>query len=411
MCNTFHYLRGGAERCFLDLTALLIANGHEVIPFSMDNEKNYDSQYSDYFVSYIDFPSLLNGRSGIKRKFDIAERVIYSREANRNITQLISDTRPDIVHIHGIAHEISPSILPAIKKANIPIVQTLHDYKLLCPNTNFVSQNHVCEQCKGHRYYNVIRNRCKRGSLGASILAGVEMYTHKAMQIYERNVDVFISPSKFLQGKVKEYGIKNEVAHIPNFINIESFTPCYQPENYFLFFGRLAKVKGVMTLLKAMRQVKRSQLLIAGTGELQASLDAYVQEQNITNVTFLGYQTTEKIIPLIQKAAFSVIPSEWYENYSMSVIESLACGTPVVGANIGGIPELVIDNQTGLLFDSGNADQLARNIQFMVDNPELASEMGKNGRKLVETINTPEKHYQETIEIYRRLSQTIAVIK
>ncbi|KAA3656186.1 MAG: glycosyltransferase family 1 protein [Chloroflexi bacterium] len=405
MCNTFYYLKGGSERCFLDLSALLVANGHEVIPFCMDNERNFDSPYADYFVSYIDFPSQLNGRAGLKGKLRVGERVIYSREARRNIEKLIADTQPDIAHIHGIAHEISPSILPAIKKAGIPIVQTLHDFKLLCPNTNFLSQEHVCEQCKGHRYYNVVKNRCKRGSLSASILAGVEMYTHKISQIYERNTDVFIAPSKFLQRKVKEFGIKNEVINIPNFINPNSFTPCFEPENYFFFFGRLTKIKGVTTLLEAMRQIKTSHLYVAGSGELHDPLLAYANEHTIKNITFLGFQTTEKLIPRIQKAAFSIISSECYENYPMSVLESLACGTPVIGASIGGIPELVKDGETGLLFEAGNADDLAQKIQYLLDNRQLAIEMGRNGRKLVEANNNPETHYQATMDIYQRLSK------
>ena len=405
MCNTFYYLRGGSERCFFDLTAVLEANGHEVIPFCMDYDKNYESPYSKYFVSHIDFPTQLNGSAGMMGKFRVGERVIYSREARQKIEQLIADTKPDIAHVHGIAHEISPSILLAIKKAGIPLVQTLHDYKLLCPNTSFVAQDSVCEQCKGHRYYNVIRNKCKRGSTGASLLAGVEMYIHKLTQIYERNVDVFISPSKFLQSKVKEYGVKNEVVQIPNFINLDNFTPCYEPDDYFVFFGRLAKVKGIQTLLEAMRQIKTSHLYIAGTGDLQQSLVAYAEEHQINNVTFLGHLGTDKLIPLIQKAAFSIIPSEWYENYSMSIIESLACGTPVIGANMGGISELVLDGETGLLFDSGNAEQLAKNIQLLLDNPQMVTEMGRNGRKLVETNNNPETHYQATINIYQQLLQ------
>jgi glycosyltransferase involved in cell wall biosynthesis len=405
MCNSFHYLRGGAERCFLELMTLLRAHGHEVIPFCMAHPQNLPSAYEQYFVSYVDFPTLLREGNGIGTKLQVAERTIYSREARRKIEQLIRATRPDIAHVHGIAHETSPSILPAIKAAGIPIVQTLHDYKLLCPNTSFISQGKVCEQCKGHRYYNVVRNRCKRDSLSASMLAGVEMYLHKFWQIYESNVDLFITPSRFLKEKVAEHGVKNQVVHLPNFVDPGEFPPVFEADDYFVFCGRLVALKGVRTLLRAMQSIKRSHLYIAGNGELENELHAEAAQQGIANITFLGHLGKEQLVPLVQRAAFTIAPSEWYENYPMTVLESLACGTPVVGARIGGIPELVIDGQTGVLYESGNVDQLVKQINFMLDNRALALEMGRKGRTLVETMNAPEQHYQQTLQIYQTLLQ------
>jgi glycosyltransferase involved in cell wall biosynthesis len=403
MCNSFYYLRGGAERCFFDLTKLLTEHGHEVIPFSMHHPQNFDSPYADYFLSHIDFPSLLSEDKGISNQWKVAERTIYSYEAHQKIKRLIRDVKPDIAHIHGIAHETSPSILPVIKQAGIPIVQTLHDYKLLCPNTNFVSQGQVCEQCKGHRYYNVIRRRCKRDSLAASMLASIEMYVHKILQIYERNVDTFISPSHFLKSKIIEFGIQNQVVHIPNFVDVDALEPNYLPENYFVYAGRLVAVKGVHTLLKAMRQIKLAHLYVAGIGELDQELRTYAQKNGITNITFLGQLSRSELVPLVQKAAFTVAPSEWYENNPMTVLESFACGTPVIGARIGGIPELVNDGYTGLLFKPGNADELVEKIQYMLNHPQQATEMGRAGRAYVENVTHPEKHYHQTIQLYQAL--------
>ncbi|MEM7131337.1 MAG: glycosyltransferase family 4 protein [Chloroflexota bacterium] len=402
MCNSFHYLRGGAERCFFELSAILEANGHTVVPFCMSDERNLASKYSDYFMSQIDFPTKLK-EGGVKSKLEVMERVIYSREANRKVTELIEDTQPDIAHIHGIAHETSPSILPAIKRFGIPIVQTLHDYKLICPNTSFVSGNSVCEKCRGHRYYNVMLNRCKRGSLPASFLAAVEAYVHKGMQIYEKHVDHFISPSQFLKEKVESYGIQNPIVHLPNFINIDDFTPCYEPEDYFVFCGRLVPEKGIRTLVQAMKNINQSHLYIAGNGELEDDLKDFVRNNDIYNVTFLGHLPKEKLIPLIQKASFMVTPSEWYENNPMSVIEAFASGTPVVGANIGGIPELVQDNHTGMLFESGNQQQLEISILSLLSNRENLIRMGQNCRAHVETHNNPTTHYQQTLALYQRL--------
>lgn len=400
MCNTFNYLRGGADRCFLDMKALLEQHGHDVIPFCMHHDKNLPSEFEQFFVSQVDFPSLLKG-SGIIGKLKVLERVVYSRESKQKIEAIIEATQPDLVHIHGIAHEISPSILPAIRRANLPIIQTLHDYKLVCPNTNFVTQNQLCERCSGHRYYNVIKYRCKRNSLPASVLAGVEMYTHKFLKIYEKNVDTFVAPSQFLKQKLVQHGIKNRIVQIPNFLHVDQYAPQFDSDDYFVFFGRLVETKGIRTLLEAMRQVKGADLYVAGTGELLPELEAYKATHGLDNVHFLGYLGQEKLMPLLKNGRFSVIPSEWYENYSMAILESMASGTPVVGANIGGIPELVIDGETGLLFESGNAAQLAEKINLLLANPTLTTKLAKGARAFVEKTNNATRFYEATLSLYQ----------
>lgn len=403
MVNSFNYVRGGAERCFLDLSALLESQGHEVIPFAMRHPRNLPSAYDDYFVSHMDFPAEM-AKSGLGPKVGVTERILYSREARRKIERLIADTQPDIAHIHGFIHEMSTSILPAMKKMGIPVVQTLHDYKIVCPNTTFISGESICERCRGHRYYNVARYRCKRDSLMASALAGLEMYFHEVFRLYEPNVDLFISPSHFLAQKVKEHGVRRPIVVIPNFIQPDSFQPAYEPGNYFIFVGRLVRTKGILTLLEATRLLDTTaELRIAGAGEMDEELRAYVAAYGLTNVKFLGHLDTEQLTKTMQNALFTVQPSEWYENYSMTVIESLACGTPVIGAAIGGIPEQVQDGWNGLLFEMGNAAQLAEKMRYLLDRRDLAIEMGRNGRQKVETANGPDAHYDQTMAAYETL--------
>jgi len=403
MINSFNYLRGGGERCFFDLTDLLRSHGHEVIPFCMDHPQNLPSEYSDYFVSHIDFPTEMS-KPGLTPKLRVLERVLYSREARDKVEALIADTRPDLVHIHGFIHEMSTSIPPILKVTGLPVVQTLHDYKPACPNTTFVSNDRICEACKGGRYYNMTRYRCKRGSLSASMLATAEMYFHEIFGLYQPNIDRFISPSQFMNDKMVEHGIRTPITTIPNFINPDLFQPVYEPENYFVFAGRLVRVKGVMTLLDAMRHIKGDAVLnIAGAGELEPEMRQYVADHNLDNVRFLGHLGTDELARLVQHALFTAVPSEWYENYSMTVIESLASGTPVIGADIGGIPEQVRDGWNGHLFESGNAVELAAKMQNLLDDRELAIRMGRNGRAQVETINGPEAHYEQTMKVYNRL--------
>jgi glycosyltransferase involved in cell wall biosynthesis len=236
--------------------------------------------------------------------------------------------------------------------------------------------------------------------LSASIVAGLEITAHKAMQIYEKNVDKFIAPSEFLMRKFREHGFSQPMVHLPNFVDLEQFQPSYVSEGYAVHYGRLVREKGVMTLLEAMRMVPDLHLYVAGTGDAEAEMKQYIQQHNLENVTMLGYLASEELIPLVQKAAFSIVPSEWYENYSMSVIESLACGTPVIGSRIGGIPEQIIDGTNGLLFEMGRSDSLAEKIRYMIQNPEELARMSRSTRQLVETVNDPENHYQETMQIY-----------
>jgi len=403
MCNSFYYLRAGAERCFLDLSALLESQGHQVIPFSMNHEKNLPSPYSEYFTSYVDYPSLLRENNGLGDRFKVMERVLYSREANRNITRLIEDTKPDIAHIHGIGSETSPSILPAIKGAGIPIVQTLHDYRLLCPQISFVSNGEICERCKVHRYYNVVRRRCKRDSYSASLMAGIEITVHKLMQIYERNIDVFIAPSQFLKDKFLEFGFGNPIVHLTNFVNIEQFQPCYESDNYFVYYGRLVDYKGVFTLLEAMKEMPDSHLFVAGDGDAAEKMQRYIAENRLGNVSMLGHIDSEELIPLVQNAAATVVPSQWYENYSMSVIESLACATPVIASRIGGISEQVLDGWNGLLFKPGSTSALAQAMRYVLDNPMEREQMSLHARQRVEELNDPQQHYEKLMNIYESL--------
>ena len=223
------------------------------------------------------------------------------------------------------------------------------------------------------------------------------------LQLYERNVDVFITPSMFLREKLLEYGIRNRIVHLPNFIDVKNIQANYEPEDYFVYYGRLADVKGVGTLLEAMRQVKGSRLYVAGRGDQEDQLRSFAAENSLENVSFLGHLDAKDLFPLVQKAAFTIVPSEWYENYSMSVIESLANGTPVIGAQIGGIPEQVKNGWNGLLFEPGNSSQLAEKINYMLSHPDEIKKWGRNGRAQVEKINRPARHYQETIELYQSL--------
>lgn len=403
MGNSFYYMRGGAERYVFELTRLLAAHGHEIIPFAMQHENNFPSDYSRYFVSKIDYPSFMRQKTSFSAKIKMVERLLYSPETKEKVEQLAGDTKPQVAHLHGIGHEMSSSILAGIKKRGVPVVQTLHDYGMLCPNSCFISQGEICEKCKTHRYYQVVLRRCKRNSTSASLLAALEKYFTYIFSTYERNVDVYIVPSSYLKNKLIEYGVKKKIIQIPNFVDIDRFTPCYEPSNYYVFVGRLDRIKGLFTLLNAVKSIPSAQLLIAGDGELKSALEEFVQQNQLQNVKFLGHLATPDLVKVVQGSAFTVFPSECYENYPMTIIESYACGKPVIASRLGAMPDLVEDGSSGLLFEPKNPSDLAEKIQSLLDRPSKTLEMGRNARRIAETTNSPEIHYQRILEVYQDL--------
>lgn len=404
MVNKFFYNRGGAETYVFNLSNLLEKEGHRVIPFSMNDTQNKQTPYSKYFVNNIDFVDSL-GKFGLATGAKVAYKSVYSLEAKRKIEQLIGDTKPDIAHLHNIHYHLTPSIIRVLKKNNIPIVWTLHDYTLICPNTHFLSNGKVCEKCKRRRYFYAPLTRCKKGSFGASLLACIDSYTHSLMTTYSF-VDKFISPSKFLRDKMIEYGIDGKrIEHIPNFINADGekkYDEKFFDNKSFLYFGRLSGEKGVETLIKAVSELKGAHLLIAGKGPAEKDLRHLSHNSNGSKINFLGHLQTDEVKTFIKKSSFVVLPSKSYENFPYTTLEAFALGKPVIGARIGGIPEQIDDGVDGLLFEPGNKDDLKNKINHLFGNPSLTKTMGKKAREKVFTKYSPQNHYRKIIDIYRK---------
>lgn len=396
--NKFFYRKGGAEVYFFDLSNLLEEHGHEIIPFSMDSKSTFETGYSDFFVSEIDISRPSLSWKGIKS----IGRIMYSFEAKKSLEELIKKTKPDICHIHNIYHHISPSIFAVLKKYNIPVVMTIHDYKLICPNYSLFNKDHVCEKCFVHKYYQPVFQRCIKNSSLAGFINFLEMSFHKAMKFYEKGVDVFISPSEFVKNKMVEWKQdENKFKVIPHFINTTDVDADFTNDGYIAYVGRISPEKGIQILVDAMKQViPEIKLKVLGNGPIRESLQ--VQSKDL-NVEFLGFKNKDDLKKIISKAKFVVVPSVLYEVFGLSIIEAFAMGKPVIGANIGAIPELVKDNQTGLLFEPGNAKELALKIDSLYNNDSWVVEMGENARGLVEDKLNADLHYQKMVEVYENL--------
>ena len=397
MVNKFFYVKGGSETYYFSLKKLLEDKGHMVIDFSMQDEKNYPSVYSRYFVSNVDY----NRPLGVIEQIKAGMNISYSFEAKRKFEQLIIDTQPDIIHLHIFQHQISPSILDVIKKYKIPTIYTAHDLKMICLNYKMMHHGKICEQCKGGKYFYCVKNRCFKGSLVKSGVSMVEGYLHQMHHSYDV-INIIVTPSDFYRRKFIEFGIEPErIVHIPNFLDtmLPTIMPREDKEQYYLFFGRLSEEKGIMTLLKAFKELSEK-LYIVGNGPMKEQAIRYIEKNKMIHVKMLGFMFGQELKDIVGNAKAIILPSEWYENGPYSAIEALQLGRPVIGADIGGIPELIVNN--GFLFQSGNATDLARKVVAM-NNISLNEyeKMKQESVKLFEDNYTTKNHYKQLETVYQ----------
>lgn len=399
LINKFLYPKGGDAISTLTTGRILADHGHEVIYWGMAHPDNPDYPLKEYFVANVDYEAA----GGVGAKGRAAMNILYSFEARKKIEAVLEQVKPDMVHLHNFAHQISPSILHEVKKHHIPVVMTMHDYKLVCASYSMLVNEEPCERCMGGKYYQCGLNKCTKGSLFKSMVNVAEMYLHhRLLHVYDK-IDLYISPSRFLADKVKEMGFPGEVAYLPNCVDADAFEPAYDwQEESIVYVGRLSREKGLETLIEAVRELPEIQLKIIGDGPLKEQLQEKVTAARINNVALLGYRTGQDLHEEIRKSMFLVMPSEWYENNPMTVIEAFALGKPVVGARIGGIPELVRDGETGITFMSGDVSDLREKIGVMLERKADIADMGKNARALVERELNSEAHYEGLMEIYGR---------
>ncbi len=398
LINSKHYRRGGADVVYLNTGQLLEKFGNKVIYFSQKSKNNYLNSYEDYFIDEIDY---FNG--SFFKKITKIFRFFYSFEAKRKITNLILSEKPDIAHIHLYRNALTPVILGVLRKYNIPIVITLHDYNLLCPHYLFLNgKNQICEKCLNGRYINCIIYKCNRNNLIFSIITYFEYKYHKLFYSFNKYYDKIITVSYFAFNKhINTFINKTKLIHLYNFIpNLDDITPTFEKGSYFLFFGRLTKEKGIITLINSwLLKDRKSSLFIVGGGELEYKIKNLIKNTN--NISFLGFKEGTELETLIKNSCFSIIPSEWYENNPLSVLESYSHGKPVIGSIIGGIPELIVHGKTGYLFEMKNEQSLSEIIEEAeMMNKEEYVILSKNARKFAEKYFHPQKHYDELIKIY-----------
>lgn len=391
--NKFFYLKGGAETVFFQERNFLRAQGHHVIDFSMRHDMNVSSPYSSLFVNNIDY----HQKTGMVTRAKQAIKLIHSREAANKLEKLIVREKPELAHLHNIYHQLSPAIIPILKKHGVKTVLTLHDYKLICPSYLCLNKGIICEECRGRDFWNVVTHNCQN-SKAKSLLLCIEAMWHKWRDSYA-GVNMFLSPSRFMADITTGRVSAEKIRVLLNGINVDEYRPVFDDDGYALYFGRISREKGIETLLRAHATISRDlKLKIVGTGPLEDELHNLGPEAE-----FLGYRSGDELKDTIKRAAFVVVPSEWYENCSMVVLEAMALGKPVIGSNTGGIPEQIDDGGTGLLFEMGNAEDLAEKMQILAFDSTLRSAMGRAARKKVESEYSLTRHFRQLTTIYEEV--------
>jgi glycosyltransferase involved in cell wall biosynthesis len=399
--NNYYYRRGGAEAVFFDHNELFMRAGWDVVPFSMHHAGNDSSDWSGHFAATTD--GSMDGSAAMR--ISRALTTVYSRDAARKIRRLIADTRPALAHAHNIYHHLSPSILVELRRQGVPTVMTLHDLKLVCPAYKMHSRGAVCESCRGGALRNVVKNRCIKSSFAMSALVWLESTVHRALNIYMANVARFVVPSRFFLAKFAEWGLDTQrFVHIPNFVDAESMHPRDDHDDWFVYFGRLSAEKGIATLVRAAAQA-RVPLRIVGTGPEEAGLRQLAAESG-GRVEFTGYLTGAALREAIAGARAIVIPSEWYENAPLSVMEASALGRPVIGARIGGIPELIREDETGFVFTSGNVEALSETLAKVAALPaSTLRRLGGAGREWMRAEFSPAAYRDRMMGLYAEVGR------
>jgi glycosyltransferase involved in cell wall biosynthesis len=374
---------GGEDVVFDQELQLLERHGHQVVTYLRSNHELAE-------LSAIEQIGLVN-------------RIISAEDSKQDIQKILRDEKPDLVHAHNTFMMVSPSIYEVCKQEGVPVLQTLHNYRLLCPAATFFRDGHVCEECTEHGLMRSVTHGCYRASRAATAAVALMLQVHRARGTWDDTVHGFIALTQFARNKFIERGLPAEKIHVkPNFVYPDPGERS-TPGNYGLFAGRLSPEKGVSTLLEAWDRLQTPMpLVIVGDGPLRADLEAEAARRNLQQVTFRGRLTITETRAAMKQAAFLIVPSLWYEAFSLNIAEAFACGIPVICSRLGAMQENVSDRRTGLHFNAGDSEDLAAKVDWARTHSLELAAMGRKARLEYERRFSPEVNYSQLMEIYEQ---------
>jgi glycosyltransferase involved in cell wall biosynthesis len=400
--NKYLYRRGGAEGYVADVAALQVRSGHEVAFFSMDHPENPPSTYEDWFPEHVDLeppPPSLQGRARA------VGRMLWSRSARSGIAHVIDRFEPDVAHLHNVYHQLSPSVIDVLAQREIPMVMTVHDYKLVCPNYQMSDHGQPCHACVGRSTHHAIVRRCKDHSVAASAVLAIESGLHRRMGVYDA-VDRLICPSRFMAGLLLEGGFDPaRFRVVTNPVDPALPSVAHDPHGPIVYAGRLSYSKGVDVLIEAVGRLQlRPRLQIIGAGPERVRLEQLADRVAPGRVDFLGRLPVHGVLDHLARASVSVLPTRGYENQPLAVLESFACGVPVIASAIGGLPELLDGEANGWLVPPDDVDALTMALLHALTDVDVLSTRGRQARAHVERHHDPASHLARLDEIYAELT-------
>jgi glycosyltransferase involved in cell wall biosynthesis len=370
MVHNAYQQRGGEDSVVDSEVALLRTHGHEVHVYARHNDD-------------------IDGGS----KLSVAAQSVWSGRTSSDISAIMASFRPDVMHVHNTWPLVSPSVYWAAKRLNCPVVQTMHNFRLMCPQAMFLREGRICEDCLGHVPWRGVLRGCYRESVAQTAVLASAVTFHKSIGTYDRAVTSYIALNAFCRNKFIEGGLPaDRIVIKPNFVE-DTGQPQWDERHGGLFVGRLSVDKGVDVLLEALK-AGASRVDVIGAGDLQDKVKAQLGE------AALGFLPVGEILQRMRQASYLVVPSLWYENFPRILVEAFSCGLPVVASRLGALAELVEEGQTGLLFEPGNARDLTVKLQWAQGNPDAMRQMGQRAREVYETRYTPDINYKRLIEIY-----------
>jgi glycosyltransferase involved in cell wall biosynthesis len=372
---------GGEDVVFEQERQLLERAGHQVVLYRRSNFE-------------------VDSYPGVKRLV-LLQKAVWNADTRNSFAELLRAEMPDVVHVHNTWIMISPSIYSACREAGVPVVQTLHNYRLLCPAGTFFRDGKVCEECLEHSLWRSVRNRCYRDSHAETAAVGLMLAVHRTRHTWDREVASFIALTEFARSKFLQGGLPAHKVFVkPNFVDPDP-GPRAGDGSYAIFAGRLSPERRVSTLLDAWTCLRsRIPLVIIGGGEPRDRLTKRAIGDNLDMVEFTGSLPHHKTIAAIRGARFLIVASEWYETFGLTMIEAFACGVPVICSRMGAMQEIVDDGRTGLHFTPGDGQDLAEKVEWAWNHPERMQQMGREARQEYERKYTAEKNYPRLMQIY-----------
>lgn len=400
LTHKFFKYTGGADVFFLEVGRVLEENGHEVAYFSTIDDQTLPTKYAKYFIKAPEF----NSSNPLKKLASIFE-IPYNFKARSSFSQLLDDFKPDLIHAFGIVTHISPSIFDAAKKRNVPIVWSLNDYKHICPNYKLFHHGKLCEDCKGNRFYKCVTNKCSHDSIAFSVASAIESYVHYSLDIFKKNVDLFLFASDFMAYKTEEFwgaGTFNW-GKLLNPFKIPDQEPSNEIGNFGLYFGRLIDEKGVDVLIEALKLLPSLPFKIVGDGPDLGMLKEMVVANNLKNIEFTGPLWGDELNELLYASRMVIVPSIWHENFPYVVLQAFAAGKPVIGSNRGGITEMVSHNERGFIYEAQDPKMLAKSIDSLWQDVDSLKRFGKNARNYVLENFNDKNFYNSLISNYKKV--------